>query len=208
MVNTDLDADAGGVDSRHIGRQLRLLVMTPWTLALWASLAVPATPAQKPCPTLAEMDGSQRLLLVRCIPIGAGKGDVERFVPGFETSPYAGSSILSEGGTQVAVLGHRIALRFSFTADSLYAMGYNVDLSVAEGDSLFDAVVAFYSRHYGPPRITDGQDSPYFVKSRTWCTEEYEVVAHCSLADDRRLVGWGFQTAAVQCRKPPRPKTH
>ena len=181
-------------------------MIIPWTLAVLTSMAATATPVQSPCPALAQMDVSQRLLLVRCIPIGAKPADVARFVPGFETSLYGGISTLYVGATRTEILGHQVALRFNFTADSLYAMFFDADLPAAEGDSLFDQVTAFYSKRYGPPRICDGQDDPYFIKDRQWCTDEYEVGASCSLAGDRRMVGWGFQTPTVACSRPSPPK--
>ena len=55
------------------------------------------------------------------------------------------------------------------------------------------------------PSISRGQPNKYFLRSRTWCTSEYEVVVSCSLADSSRQIGWGFQPLAVECARRQKP---
>jgi hypothetical protein len=146
------------------------------------------------------MTDSLRLLLIHCIGIGAGPDEVVRLAPDFKRgAPSDLYHVLSDGTIPVMVFDQHAELQFNFIGDSLYAFFYHVDLPKVLGDSLFERVVEFYSRCYGPARVGDGQDSPYDVKDRTWCTADYEVGVSCSLAGERRLLGWGFQTPDPNC---------
>jgi hypothetical protein len=150
------------------------------------------------CQDISKMDERELLLVVRCIPIGSSAEDISKLVPKFQATEDHGTS-LSAGAARLTFLGHEVVLKFNLKADSLYGMYYQTDLPSAPGDSLFDHLVAFYTQLYGPALVDDGADSPYFEKARSWCTSEYEVGVSCSLAGNRRLVGWGFQTSAVTC---------
>jgi len=177
------------------------------TLLLLIAVALSEHTAPKPCPAIVDMNEKSRLLMVQCIPIGSTPDEVGKFVPGFGVGgPYAGDPTLTVGSTPLEVLGQKTRLQFDFKSDSLYAMWYGLDLTAAHGDSLFAELVRFYCKQFGSARIGDGQDAEYYVRNRRWCTAQYEVVVSCSLAGDRRFLGWGFQTSAVSCRRRERSK--
>ena len=171
-------------------------------LLVAGSLSPSRGAAHKPCPPIGDMNDSLRLLLIHCLGIGAGADEVARLAPDFRQGvPYDRNHLLSDGTVPVMVFDQHAKLQFNFMGDSLYAFFYHLDLPSMLGDSLFDRVVAFYTQHYGPARVEDGQDSPYYVKFRIWCTADYEVGVTCSLAGKRRLLGWGFQALGANCRR-------
>jgi hypothetical protein len=104
---------------------------------------------------------------------------------------------LTEMRTHVRVMGTAAALEFNFEGDSLYAVSFNpVSLPAPAGDALFDRLGRFYTGRLGKPRVSDGQDDPYFVKSRTWAAPGCEVGVTNSYAGPMRQVGWGYQVRA------------
>lgn len=108
--------------------------------------------------------------------------------------PEGGDPALSDMRTSVDGFGTRVRVEFNFMGDSLYAVSCNPEkLPSTKGDALFDRLVAFYSAKFGQAQVDDGQDDPYFVKSRDWQGPLCEIGVTNSIEGDMRQLGWGYQ---------------
>lgn len=145
---------------------------------------------------LAQMTDEQKLLLFEHLPLRVSLADVKDAVPDLSPQRLVGTpgGELTSAGTGVDVLGHRTRVEFGFRDDTLYVVTFGpVDLPADSGDALFARLNEFYSHRLGAPLVGDGQDSPYYVKSRYWRATSCEVGLANSLAEERRILGWGYQ---------------
>ena len=139
--------------------------------------------------------------------MGATWSDVQKTIPelGTRRSEYTGkpgTGTLTDARADLEVLGYRTTGEFNFQVDDLYSVSFGpVSLPADSGEALFRQLNEFYSARFGAPTVNDGQDSPYFVKSRSWPTPWGEVGVLMSLEDGRRTVGWGYQRG-LNTRRP------
>ena len=140
------------------------------------------------------------LLLQERIPIGSTPADVRKAFPSVrEPRPEAGGT---EMKTNVALMGTLAATKFNFQGDSLYGVFFHLEkLPAGRGDALFDSLVAFYSAHYGQAKVGDGADDPYFVKSRTWQGQGFEVGVSNAIEGNLRQLGWGYQVTNLRAKR-------
>jgi len=142
------------------------------------------------------MTDDQKLLLFEHVPLGAALSEVKDAVPDLGNQRLEGlpGGELTDAGAEVEVIGFRTRVEFNFRRDTLYSVSFGpLDLPADSGDAVFDRLSAFYSRRFGTPLVEDGQDTPYFVRSRSWRASWGEVGVINSLAGDRRILGWGYQ---------------
>jgi hypothetical protein len=154
--------------------------------------------------SLERMTDEQKLMLFTHIPLGATQREVREIVPALGTRRPEGmpGSGLSDATLVAEVLGHRTRLEFNFRDDTLYSVSFGpMDLPADSGDALFDRISGFYSGRLGEPIIEDGQDSPYYVRMRSWPVAWGEVGVINSLARERRILGWGYQRGSNSGRK-------
>ena len=132
------------------------------------------------------------LLLHERIAVGSTPADVRKAFPSVGAPrTEAGRTELK---TDVELMGTLAVAEFNFQSDSLYGVFFHPErLPPRRGDALFDSLVAFYSARYGQASVADGADDPYFVKSRQWRGEGFEVVVTNSIEGDMRQLGWGYQ---------------
>jgi hypothetical protein len=145
---------------------------------------------------LSQMTDDQKLLLFEHVPLGATLSEVRDAMPDLGDQRMEGlaGGGLTDAGAELEVVGCRTRVEFNFRHDTLYSVSFGpLNLPADSGDALFDRLSAFYSRRFGTPLVADGQDSPYFVRSRSWPAPWGEVGVINSLAGDRRLLGWGYQ---------------
>jgi hypothetical protein len=143
-------------------------------------------------PTFSEMPSDEQLLLIDYLSFGSTIDDVQSFFPDstFDEDHFRE---LQNFELPVEIDGIPVRLRFAMKDGALYAIWYHTVLSIETGESLFVRLTKFYSALHGEPIVSDEWDSPYFVMSRRWCAESYEAGVSMSLAQNTRLVGWGFQ---------------
>jgi hypothetical protein len=148
--------------------------------------------------SLSEMTDEQKLMLFEYAPLGATLSQVKEIAPELGTPRAEGLPArgLSDAGAAIEVFGHQTRAEFNFRRDTLYSVNFGpLMLPADSGDALFDNLNKFYSGRFGTPLVDDGEDSPYFVKSRFWRTPRGEVGVHNSIDDGRRILGWGYQPA-------------
>ena len=144
------------------------------------------------------MTDDQKLLLFEYVPLGATLAEVKKFAPGLSTPRAEGppSRGLSNAEVAMEIFGHQTRAEFNFRRDTLYSVNFGpLVLPADSGDVVFDSLNMFYSTRYGTPLVDDGEDSPYFVKSRFWRIPRAEVGVINSVDDGRRILGWGYQPA-------------
>jgi hypothetical protein len=135
-------------------------------------------------------------MLFEYAPLGATLAEVKEFAPSLGTPRVEGlpTSGLSDAEAAIEVLGHQTRAEFNFRRDTLYSVNFGpLVLPADSGDALFDSLNRFYSSRYGTPLVDDGEDSPYFVKSRFWRTPRGEVGVNNSVDRGQRIIGWGYQ---------------
>ena len=147
---------------------------------------------------LSQMTDEQKLMLFDYVPLGVTLPQVKGVAPGLGTPRVEGFPArgLTDAEVALDVLGYHTRAEFNFRNDTLYAVNFGpLVLPADSGDSLFDNLNKFYTGRFGSPLVDDGQDSPYFVKSRFWRTSSGEVGVSNSLDDGQRILGWGYQPA-------------
>jgi hypothetical protein len=147
---------------------------------------------------LSQMTDEQKLMLFEHIPLGTTLSQVKEVAPGLGTPRVEGLPARGLTDAEVAfeVLGYHTRAEFNFRQDTLYSVNFGpLVLPADSGDALFDDLNKFYSSRLGTPLVDDGEDSPYFVKSRFWRISEGEVGVSNSLDDRQRILGWGYQPA-------------
>ena len=147
---------------------------------------------------LSELTDDQKLLLFEYAPLGATLAEVREFAPSLSAPRVEGLPTrgLSDAEVAIEILGHQTRAEFNFRCDTLYSVNFGpLVLPADSGDVLFDSLNKFYSSRYGTPLVDDGEDSPYFVKSRFWRTPRGEVGVTNSIDDGQRILGWGYQPA-------------
>lgn len=145
---------------------------------------------------LSLMTEQQKLMLFEHVPLGSTLSDVRRTAPDLGRLRAIGLPApgLTAADVSLEVLGHRTRAEFNFRNDTLYSVNFGpLVLPADSGDAMFAELNEFYTRRLGAPRVGDGQDSPYFVKSRTWQTPRAEIGTANSLNDGQRILGWGYQ---------------
>src|SRR5512143_796659 len=116
---------------------------------LWCVLLLAATPSQgDPCPSLATMSDGQRLMLFRCLPFGSSPDSVsvEGVAPQLHR-PLHGLPTAAH----TRVFGQGVDLVLNFEESGLSSIGYTATVSAPAADSLFNALLGFYTQLWGPP---------------------------------------------------------
>ncbi len=147
---------------------------------------------------LAVMTDDEKLLLFEQLPLGSPASRVRALLPALGESRAEGPS-LTDATVAYEFLGHSTQLELNFKDDILYSVNTGVsDLGASDGQAMFERLTDFYSRRFGPPVAEDGNDSPYFVSSRSWQLSVAEVGFIMSFTDSLRRIGWGYQRPRVR----------
>ena len=138
--------------------------------------------------TFDGVSDSTKVFLVDVVPIGADTSVLLSIAPGV---------VEGEGGSWVGrtqLFGVPAGFQASTLGGRIYSLGFQLlDVSAETGDSLHVVIEGMYSQRWGPAHVGDGQDSPYYVMSRSWCPGGLGVAVTNSLVGDRRNLGLGFQ---------------